>query len=492
MGKPFKILFIKGCDGPQAIEVPLGIMYLSAVLKNRLKEAVAIEFLDLRLEKKWARALEERQNTFQPDLVAISLLTSDRPFLDDWSGFVGRVYPQARIVIGGPLASYEYEEILRTHREIDFVVLGEGEVAFFYLVRELIKKGAIDALNGVAFLAGETLVWQGREPLIKDLDSLPFPDYSLIDLDRYTNHVHAMNGVLKEKHTHIISSRGCPYGCLYCHDIFGKKFRARSPENFVAEIRWLYDQYGVREFHIVDDIFNLDKQRMNEILHRIIDSDMQIHIAFPNGIRADLLDETDIRLLKQAGCYMMTFAIETFSDRLQKVIKKNLNLDKALENIKFASETGMITRGFFMLGFPGETIEEIKNTVSLAVRSPLDLAFIFTVVPFKNTGLERLVASEYPHLDFHGSHYWGQIPFYQLATGYPLKRIQTMAYFKFYLPYRIIRTFMKLPNKHRVLLGWFGMAVYIIFTPWYEYFQKASIRSEIQNRQNPIDGGQRK
>jgi radical SAM superfamily enzyme YgiQ (UPF0313 family) len=157
---------------------------------------------------------------------------------------------------------------------------------------------------------------------------------------------------------------------------------------------------------------------------------------------------------------------------MQKRIRKNLDIDKAMENIRLASRAGIITRGFFMLGFPGETVAEIKATVLLARRSSLDLVFFFTVVVFKNTGLDRLAAEQYPDLDCRDSHFWGTVPFYQQATGHPLKRVQTMAYIKFYLPLRVFRTFLKLPRKHRILLGWLDMTFYVIFTPWYEYLEK--------------------
>ncbi len=335
------------------------------------------------------------------------------------------------------------------------------------------RREPVSDLRGIAFLDVETIVCHGRQEPIENLDVVPFPDYSLIDPGRYTNTGHVMNGLQAEnRHTQVVSSRGCPYGCLYCHNIFGKKFRTRSPKNFVSEIMWLYHHYGIQEFHIIDDIFTLDKNRMHEILHRIIDSGMRIKIAFPNGVRGDLLDEKDIPLLKQAGCYMLTFAIKTASKRIQKIIRKNLDIDKAMENIRLACRAGIITRGFFMLGFPGETVEEIKATISLARQSCLDLVFFFTVVIFKNTGLNRLAAEQYPGLNCRDSHFWGTVPSYQQATGYPLKRTQAMAYIRFYLPFRIFRTFYKLPRKHRILLGWLDMTFYVIFTPWYEYLKK--------------------
>jgi radical SAM superfamily enzyme YgiQ (UPF0313 family) len=218
-------------------------------------------------------------------------------------------------------------------------------------------------------------------------------------------------------------------------------------------MNWLYNDYGIREFHIMDDIFNIDRQRMYAILNLIIDSGMKIKLTFPNGLRADLLNEEDLKLLKRAGTYMMTVAIESASQRVQKMINKHLDIGKAMRNIEFASKIGIITRGTFILGFPGESVQEIKQTLAAAMKSKLDMAAFFSAVPFPNTELAFVAKKMYPDLGCKAKWYmWDPEPLYQKATGFNLKRTQNFAYFKFYFPFRIIRTFLKAPKKIYMLM----------------------------------------
>ncbi|MDY6823084.1 MAG: radical SAM protein [Thermodesulfobacteriota bacterium] len=463
----FNILFIKPHSSvhPQAIDVPLGIMYLSAYAKHVLGDTVNIDFIDLRLARHPRQALSRKLTAFTPDLIGISLLAFDNHFIPGYAAFLKQWAPNASIVIGGPHATYNDRELLEHHREIDFAVRREGEQVFVNLMSALINQTPVSAICGISYMDGDGgFVHTEPAPYIDDLDGLPFPDYEILDLPQYWKNHDEMNGVrAKKRYTHIISSRACPYQCTYCHNIFGKRVRRRSPGHFVAEIQWLYDTYGIREFHIVDDIFNIHRRRMHDILNRIIQSPMRIKIAFPNGVRSDLLEKEDILLLKKAGVYMMTFAIETASDHMQQQIKKNLDLQKAFESINHASNAGMITKGFFMLGFPGETPAEIEQTIAAACGSKLDLAHFFTVTPFPGTELGETARQMYPGLtDSAEFHYWPRDPFYQQATGYNLARTQKMAYLRFYGP-RILRTFIKVPRKLPRLVRWWSFAMDVLF-----------------------------
>jgi radical SAM superfamily enzyme YgiQ (UPF0313 family) len=447
-----KILFIKPPRGKgfQTVDVPLAFMYLSSYLKRYLGKPVDVEMLDLRLTRKTGRALVKKLTAFQPDLIGISLLTEGRNFVNQWSGFLKKNAPKAEIVIGGPAATLEYRELLMTNRAVQWAVVGEGETVFLNLVRSLIEGRAVNDVKGLAYVDGSKVVCNPLPDFIQDLDTVPFPDYSLLNLSDYIDPFGSSHhGFLAERrYTTIISSRGCPFHCIYCHDIFGKKVRQRSPENFVAEIQWLYDEYGIREFHISDDIFNYDRKRMQDILNLIIASDMNIKLAFPNGLRADMLEKEDIALLQRAGAYALTFAIESASPRLQKVIKKKLNIPKVVENIEYAERIGLIVRGFFMLGFPGETTEELQSTITFAKESSLDLASFFIVTPFKGTALYELVKSTYPGLSYTiQGNFWDYNSFYPLATGFDIKKAQTRATLKFYFPFRVFKVVRKFPNK---------------------------------------------
>ncbi|MFO8047844.1 MAG: radical SAM protein, partial [Desulfosudaceae bacterium] len=459
--EPLRVLFIKPPDSEVnvlSLDVPLGILYLSASLKKDFGDRIATKMIDLRLEKTVTGPLARKIENFAPDLIGISLLTFNHIFLKHYLAFIRKMAPRAAIVIGGPGATYSYRELLKQHPEIDAAVPGEGETVLSSLADTMLSGRDIRTVPGIACLDESGLVFNGRPEYIPDLDSLPFPDYGLISFDRYWGEKQhgQMNGVLaRNKYTHIISSRACPFNCIYCHNIFGKKLRKRSPENFVGEMKWLCDTYGIKEFHIVDDVFNFDRPRMHSILNLIIDRHLDVKLAFPNGLRADMLETEDLDLLKKAGAYMVTFAIETASPRLQKLIRKNLNIDKVSENIQHASSIGLIVKGFFMLGFPGETPAEIRRTIDFAVKSKLDLAHFFTVAPFPGTALRQLARETYPDWREEALyHYWPDKPFYQQATGYNLNRTQKLAYLKFYGSPRTLKTFYKIPLKTQRLKKW--------------------------------------
>lgn len=461
MNERIRILFVKtyAYAPNQAFDVPLGVLYLSGYLKKHLGKRVDISLIDLRILSHKREALKQKILSFKPQIIGISTLAFEHHFLSDNTAFIKEHAPDALLVIGGPYATSNFSSVL-LENPIDYAVLGEGEASFLNLVKAYASKGDMDSVRGIAYKKGGKVVVTEKEDYIHNLDSIPIPDYSLIHLNDYWGNRLQFNGILAEtKHASVISSRACPYRCVYCHSMFGKKLRKRSPEHFVSEIRYLYRTFGVREFHIIDDVFNLDRPRMHTILNLIIQSGMTLKIAFPNGLRGDVLEEEDILLLKKAGAYMLTLAIETGSPRLQAVIRKNLDIKKVMKNIAFAERIGLITRGFFMLGFPGETIAEMKQTIQTALDSKLSMASFFVVVPFENTELHDM-AREY--LDVMDkdllSSYQSSTSFYEKATGYNVGKLQKLAYLRFYNPIRLLRLFLKIPRKSYQLSKWFSFA----------------------------------
>ena len=277
---------------------------------------------------------------------------------------------------------------------MDFAVRGEGEITIIELLDAINNNNDLSLVKGIAYMEnGEVIVTAQRDP-IQDLDTIPFPAWDLIDLKGYSK-VPNWNGVLFGKYyAPIMTSRGCVFNCIYCHNLFGKKIRARSVENVLSEIEMLYNDYGIREIHIIDDFFNFDLKRVINICKGIINKKIKIKISFPNGVRVDRMNKETLIWLKKAGTYKINYAIETASPRLQKVIKKNLDLEKATEYINETSKLGIITFGLFMFGFPTETVEEMEKTTSFAVNSKLDTAKFFKTIPFKNTQLEKYASNK--------------------------------------------------------------------------------------------------
>jgi radical SAM superfamily enzyme YgiQ (UPF0313 family) len=461
MTKPITILFIKpyGYAPNQAIDVPLGILHLSGYLKKQMGDRVDISLIDLRIIDDKKQALLKKLRDFKPQIIGISTLAFEHQFLTDNVEWIKNHAPQALMVIGGPYASSNYSSIL-VENHIDYAIIGEGERSFKNLVETYEAGGDIRQVRGLAYKENDRIILTEKEPYIENLDDIPMPDYSLIDFKNYWGNRLQFNGILAEKrHASVISSRACPYRCVYCHSMFGKKLRKRSPDHFFAEIKFLYNQYKIREFHIIDDVFNLDRRRMHTICNKIIQSGMAIKIAFPNGLRGDILEKEDIVLLKKAGAYMLTLAIESGSERIQTLIKKHLDIKKVMKNIAFAEKQGLITRGFFMLGFPGETVEEMNLTIKTATDSKLSMASFFVVVPFENTELYDMAKD---HLEFMDkdmlSSYQSRTSFYEKATGYPVGKLQKHAYLRFYTPFRLLKLFQKIPRKSYQISKWVSFA----------------------------------
>ena len=198
----------------------------------------------------------------------------------------------------------------------------------------------------------------------------------------------------------ISLSRGCPYHCTYCHQMHGKKFRGHSAEYVLKLVDRAAEQYGIHNFDIIDDIFNLDVGRLRAICEGFT-ARHDIRFTLPNGIRADRLDTEQIRLLSRAGLEYVAIAVETASPRLQKMVCKNLQLDKVRAVIEEFARQRVMMSGFFMVGFPTETEEEMLMTINFALKSSLHNALFFVVSPFEGTELYeqvRQMAVE-PHFD---------------------------------------------------------------------------------------------
>ncbi|MCX5867887.1 MAG: radical SAM protein [Proteobacteria bacterium] len=443
---------------PRVLSPPLGIMYLASALKFWARHDFQVEVFDQRLFRKPFPALQRWLQEFRPDLVGLSTLTFEDREMRQTADLVKKFSPRCPVIVGGPHGTIFYPEIL-TDGNIDFVVVGEGEKSFVELADALAEDGKnVPPPPGVAYRQEEKAVFPGGREPITDPDSIPFPAWDLVDLDRYPRFADFNGGLGKGRYMGIFTSRACPYQCIYCHSVFGKGFRARSPENVMKEIDTLVSQFQVKEFQVFDDCFNLDRDRVIAIAKLIVDRDYGIRLSFTFGLRGDLLDEEVLTWLRRAGGYSITIAIETASPRLQEMIGKNLDLEKVKAAIVTADRLGFLVKGLFMLGFPTETREELEATARLARELPLFNASFFTVVPFAKTPMWEMFQTAYPgyNIDYQHHHYLlskDRNPFYP-GAGVNLRRFQKSAHVKFYLfnPGRIIKAFIRAPNPWGYLL----------------------------------------
>ena len=370
----------------ESLMAPLGMMYLAAYLRRR--GDVEVRIIDMAPAKLAYENLGREIRNYHPDWLGISALTFESEGLHRVAAIAKEVQPDLPVVAGGPHPSAYTTQVMED-KNIDYAVIGEGELTADDLSQALRTHSSVDTIDGLAWRENGSVHVNPRRRHIENLDAMPYPAWDLIDIPSYRK-FERMSRMGISDYMVLFTSRACPYRCLYCHKIFGKGFRARSPENVLTEIRMLHDTYGMREFEIIDDIFNCDLRRAKRIFDLIAESGMKIRFTFPNGIRGDLGDEEFFAKARRAGAVYMGFSVETASPRLQKMIRKNIQLDKISRNIELARKKGIICQGLFMLGFPSETREELQTTIDFAVRSKVHAAHLFIVNAYEGTELAEL------------------------------------------------------------------------------------------------------
>jgi radical SAM superfamily enzyme YgiQ (UPF0313 family) len=396
MNQPFRILLVDVNNVTlnttvDMQEYPLGLLYVGTVLKKAYGDRI-----ELRIESYGHKAdgidrISEMLSTWHPDLLGLRSLTMGRGPLHEIGRMAKREHGVPFVIAGGPHASDDMHDVL-ADESFDAAVVGEGERTAVDLVGRLLDGKRLDQIPGLAVRRNGGVAFEPR-PLIEDLDELPIPDYSLVDFVGINSGHVDFSFRRNVKHANLFTSRGCPYRCLYCHQVFGKRMRPHSPERVLEEIKRLYEGWGITHFQIIDDIFNIDRKRAMKFYDMVVREGLDLVFSFPNGLRGDRVDDEMIDAMWDAGVRYICYAVESGSPRIQKLIQKNMKLDRIRHAIERSTEKGIVCKGYFMLGFPSETEEEALQTIEFARGSDLTQAMFFTVVYFPGTPLYRLAES---------------------------------------------------------------------------------------------------
>lgn len=432
---------------------PHGLLSVAASVRLGLGERCDIRVMDTGLEQDPAAAMERELRAFTPDAVGFSGMSCEASLLCQLADLARAAAPEALLLAGGPHATVAGERLL-ADAPLDLVVQGEGEVTAVELFKAVLDGAPLESVPGLLLRGddGPPKATPPRPP-VEQLDQLPTPAWDLIDPDAYAA-LPSWNGVLKERsYLPVLTSRGCPYPCTYCHNIFGRKVRLRSARSVVSELSDLHQQFGVREFHVLDDVFNIDRERVLRICELIEQEGLRISLAFPNGLRADRMDDEMIQALERAGTYKVNYGFETVVPRLQKVIRKGLDLERAKEVIEATSRTSIITGAYFMLGLPGETRQEMRKTVEYAVTSGLDVAYFFKATAYPGSEFTRQVTGEDGAGDgLDEAHFYSTERSHGRASVQELNQLLLEAQGRFFLRWgRMWRVFRKWPHKGHFL-----------------------------------------
>jgi anaerobic magnesium-protoporphyrin IX monomethyl ester cyclase len=346
-------------------QIPLGIFYLASALRaeGHVVDAIDAEALNLSTDD-----ILQSIESFQPDLVGISSTTVAFHRAAELALAIKQSYDELPIVLGGPHVT-AIEEHAMSFDCFDYGVVGEGERTLVELVEHYTKDRDLASVDGLIFHQEEKLVRNPPRAFIEDLDILAFPALDLIpDISVYnpppTNYKHLPI-------INVITSRGCPSQCTFCDTtIFGTRFRKRSAANVVEELILLRERYGVKEIAFVDDTFTVNKDRVYEIFNLL--KERKVYFDWTCMSRINTVDYDFLKFMRDNGCWHISFGIESGNEKILKTIRKNIQPAKVREVIGLCHDLKLKTKGFFMVGHPGETQETIDETIDFALSLAID------------------------------------------------------------------------------------------------------------------------
>jgi len=441
---------------------PMGLLYIASYARKMHGARVQIEILDAQVEKMNYKQIRQYLADKKPDVVGISCMT----FLLIDALKVARtakeVDPQIHVIIGGTHPSIYPEEML-SQSEIDMIVRGEGEYVFSEFLAAYESGKSYAGIKGLGYKKnGKNILNPSRE-FIEDLDRLPFPDRDFLPYKKYYN----VLGKGREVMTGLLTSRGCPFNCIFCTPKDGKICRMRSPENVVREIEECYAK-GITDFDIIDDTFIINKKRTIAIADLIIKRGLKITMDV--RARVDTVNQEVLDKIARAGCTRIRFGVESGDPEILKNLRKGITIEQAREAFKMAKKAGLITFAYFMLGSPGETETEVKGSIKLAKELNPDFVQFLITTPFPSTDLydlgreKGILKGDYwrnfssrPYVDFRTQRWT------EYFSPEELQKWQRKAHLKFYYrlgyifsQFRQIKSFTEFKRKARAAVRMFS------------------------------------
>lgn len=425
---------------------PLGMAYIAAVLEEKRRDEIRI--FDGGLFNK--TDLENEIKTFKPDIVGISVTSLTFRDSVECAKLIREIKKDTIIVVGGPHISLQPVQSMQ-YGEFDIGVMGEGEYTFTDIVTSLdLGDEGWGKIRGIVYKKnGQIKQTEHRQP-IPNLDDLPFPARHLLpNLNLYTQTPFKSS---RTPQTSMITSRGCPYNCIFCSDYpFKKQYRAHSSDYVINEIKHLVEKYRIREIAFQDDVFTLSIKRVFEICDKIIEGG--VDITWSCWARVNIVNEELLKRMKQAGCIAISYGIEASDDATLKYVSKHTTIQQIKDAVRATSRVGIYNIGHFIIGYPIDTEKTIKERVKFAKSLPLDGATFTPLIPFPGAPVYKICekaygeyVKNYIYESGYGSH---AKPIYSppSLTREDMDRLRSKAYRGFYLrPSFVFRRMRKIKS----------------------------------------------
>jgi len=364
---------------------PLGLCALAAFMKVNGCEA---KIIDMDAEGKNIGDIIQEINQYSPDVIGISATSPVFPMAKLTASKIKEKF-NIPLVIGGVHVTVAPEEAMREGKSFDYGIIGEGEITLLELVEVLARGDSVNRVKGLIYRDGENVLRTEPRPYIQDLDSLPIPDRTLLDLDRYTFSI-PKKGI--GRITFMMTNRGCPFQCVFCsaRTMWGTRVRWRSVEKVLEEIEHIVNELHIKYISFTDDTLTLKRSRMIEICNGILERNIRFN--WEGMTRANTVDEELLKLMKKAGLVRLSFGIESGDPEILKKIKKGVTLEEVKRAYKIAYKLGIETRGSVMIGHPYETKRTVMKTLWF-IRNLKECmqAYVNITTPFPGTELYEMV-----------------------------------------------------------------------------------------------------
>lgn len=448
-----EILLVTPMSHTHYVVPPVGLGYLATALRQSGFNDIAI--LDCVKENYNLLDFKNYISENQPRVIGFQVFSCDFINVLNCVELVREVNPETIIILGGVHVTVTKQKILADVKPADFAFIGEAEIGLPLLLKRILNDEKIDYKNipGLIWRTDSEVIANERI-FIDDLDAIGFPAWDLIPPDKYPDNP---QGAFYKNFpiAPISTSRGCPYKCTYCASFtnMGRINRTRNIQKVLDEMEFLIDNYGIKEFHIIDDVFNLNKNRVKEFCEGIKEREINISYTFPNGIRLDTLDEEVLSWMKETGAYAFTVGIESGSQRILDHMQKSLTLGLIEEKINLINKIGLEPSGFFILGYPEETREDIEKTIQFAKKLKIKRAHFSNFLPLPGTEATRklLNTGEISEVD-PADLFYSKVPYApKTITKQELKKLQRKAYLSFYLRPKVLFKLLSEINSYNHL-----------------------------------------
>lgn len=432
-----RILFVFPETRYPSGQPPIGLGMLAAVSHQRGRD---VRVFDMSFMKDPFREMRRELANYRPDTVGISLMTPQLADASAAASICRDVLPEVLLIAGGPHATVLPEDTL-ARTGADLVYSGEAEMAW----ARLLDGEDPSRIPGFSMIRDGKLHRAPGLLLTEDLDTLPLPDRSVFDMEKYFSTWYSMDRVDPDlRGTSVMATRGCPFTCTFCQptlsEIFGKRMRKRTASSIISELEALVADYSIDAFMFEDSTFIVDAEWVHTVCDGLTGSGLGLRWCC--NVRADLLKEDLLDHMVEAGLAKINMGVESASQRvLDDIYDKGITVEGVRRALAMARERGIRVQGYFMLGAPGETREEMEETIRFATREPFDDAVFDITTPFPHTELwertKHLVREDYTEFDCF------QRSVYQLEGFRPseIERLKKRAFWRFYLhPSRVFRT----------------------------------------------------